>query len=238
MSNFLSSSIKRILVDVKNIIKNPLDDNGIYYFHNEDNIYNGKAMIIGSSDTPYQFGYYFFDFKFTDDYPFSPPKVSFCTQGEQVRFNPNLYTNGKVCLSLLNTWPGDPWTSVQTISSILLTISSILNNDPLLNEPYINKDQNSSITNYNNIIEYSNYKIAFLGIFTGNYILKEFDIFKEIIEEKFRENIDKVIDKCCLLEKSDINKKIITINLYNFSLNINYTELIKNLNIIKKKIEI
>ena len=28
------------------------------------------------------------------------------TGGGQVRFNPNLYKDGKVCLSLLGTWPG------------------------------------------------------------------------------------------------------------------------------------
>lgn len=237
MSNFLSSSIKRILVDVKDIIKNPLDDNGIYYFHNEDNIYNGKAMIIGPSDTPYQYGFYFFNFTFSNDYPYSPPKVTFCTQGEQVRFNPNLYTNGKVCLSLLNTWPGDPWTSVQTISSILLTLSSILNNEPLLNEPYINKP-NLSIKTYNDIIEFSNYKIAFLGIYTGKYILNGFELFKEIIDEKMKEYLPLVIKKCEELKQSEINNKLLTINLYHFSMQINYTDLLKQLYIIKNKIEV
>ena len=51
MSQF-NTAIKRILSDVKEIIKNPLETNGIYYLHNEENIYNGKAMIIGPLDTP------------------------------------------------------------------------------------------------------------------------------------------------------------------------------------------
>ena len=34
-------------------------------------------------------------------------EVKFRTTGRgQVRFNPNLYKDGKVCLSLLGTWPG------------------------------------------------------------------------------------------------------------------------------------
>lgn len=236
MSNF-NSAIKRILSDVKEIIKNPLEDNGIYYFHNEDNIYNGKALIIGPNETPYQFGFYFFNLYFSHDYPYSPPKVSFCTQGENVRFNPNLYVNGKVCLSALNTWPGDPWTSVQTISSILLTISSVLNNDPLTNEPYI-KNSHPGIENYNKIIEYANYKIAFLGIFTKKYLLKEFEIFTEIIKEKFRQNLFKVIERCEQLTKKDFNNQTINISLYNFSLNLNYDLLLNDLNNIKNKIEI
>ena len=39
-------AFKRIVSDVSDIIKNPLDDNGIYYHHDEDNIINGYAMVI------------------------------------------------------------------------------------------------------------------------------------------------------------------------------------------------
>lgn len=36
------------------------------------------------------------------------PQVHLCTTGgNRVRFNPNLYNCGKVCLSLLGTWSGD-----------------------------------------------------------------------------------------------------------------------------------
>jgi ubiquitin-protein ligase len=36
-----------------------------------------------------------------------PPKVQFLTTGGgRERLNPNLYACGKVCLSLLGTWPG------------------------------------------------------------------------------------------------------------------------------------
>ena len=41
-------------------------------------------------------------------YPATPPKVNLQTTGKgSVRFNPNLYNCGKVCLTLLGTWPGD-----------------------------------------------------------------------------------------------------------------------------------
>ena len=40
-------------------------------------------------------------------YPEVPPKVQLITTGMgAVRFNPNLYNCGKVCLSLLGTWQG------------------------------------------------------------------------------------------------------------------------------------
>lgn len=64
-----------------------------------------KALIIGPDDTPYANGCFEFDMLLPADYPSSPPSVLLVTTGGgQIRFNPNLYANGKVCLSLLGTW--------------------------------------------------------------------------------------------------------------------------------------
>ena len=49
------------------------------------------------------------------------------------RFNPNLYSNGKVCLSLLGTWRGqstenwDP--KISTLLQVLISIQSIIMSD-------------------------------------------------------------------------------------------------------------
>uniref|UniRef100_A0AAR5QK65 UBC core domain-containing protein n=2 Tax=Dendroctonus ponderosae TaxID=77166 RepID=A0AAR5QK65_DENPD len=56
-----------------------------------------------------------------------------------VRFNPNLYNDGKVCLSVLNTWHGRPeekW-NAQTSSflQVLVSIQSLI----LVPEPYFNE---------------------------------------------------------------------------------------------------
>ena len=52
-------------------------------------------------------GCFVFDIYFPPIYPNGPPKVNLMTTGKgSVRFNPNLYNNGKVCLSLLGTWRG------------------------------------------------------------------------------------------------------------------------------------
>ena len=68
-----------------------------------------KVMITGPQDTPYSNGCFEFDVFFPSDYPDSPPLVNLQTTGNQtVRFNPNLYHDGKVCLSILNTWHGRP----------------------------------------------------------------------------------------------------------------------------------
>ena len=54
-------TIKRLVKDVKELIKTPLTSHGIYYKHNNEDMLRGQAMIIGPSDTPYEHGYYFFD---------------------------------------------------------------------------------------------------------------------------------------------------------------------------------
>jgi hypothetical protein len=59
-----------------------------------------------------------------------------------VRFNPNLYVDGKVCLSLLGTWSGEPWDPKasnlnQVLSSILFLIFT---EEPYYNRPGNDKD--------------------------------------------------------------------------------------------------
>lgn len=60
------------------------------------------ALIIGPYDTPYEGGFFYFILKCPADYPIQPPRVRFMTTHcGTVRFNPNLYKTGKVCLSIL-----------------------------------------------------------------------------------------------------------------------------------------
>jgi len=97
-----------------------------------------RALIIGPDGTPYANGCFFFDIYLPPSYPHVPPKVKFLTTGAgRVRFNPNLYTDGKVCLSLLGTWAGPGWVPNQsTLLQVLLSIQSLIFvNDPFYNEP-------------------------------------------------------------------------------------------------------
>ena len=125
-----STTVKRLAKDVREIMKNPLTANGIHYVHSDSDMLRGQALIIGPSDTPYEQGYYFFDFYFPSDYPHNPPTVKYRTNDTVTRFNPNLYKCGKVCVSVLNTWHGEQWTGCQTISSVLLTLCTVLNTHP------------------------------------------------------------------------------------------------------------
>lgn len=61
-----------------------------------------RALIIGPPDTPYEFGFFEFQVKFTKEYPTKAPQVTaITTNAGRTRFNPNIYAGGKVCLSIL-----------------------------------------------------------------------------------------------------------------------------------------
>jgi len=96
---------------------------------------------MGSEDTPYAHGAFIYDIYFSEEYPIKPPKINLMTTGNNtVRFNPNLYSNGYVCLSLLGTWSGQPtevWNpTTSNIFQILLSIQSIvMSEDVYYNEP-------------------------------------------------------------------------------------------------------
>jgi len=97
-----------------------------------------RALITGPAGTPYANGVFLFDILLPPDFPDVNPSVQFITTaGGRVRFNPNLYADGKVCLSLLGTWEGPRWVpGVSTLSQVLLSIqSAILVESPWANEP-------------------------------------------------------------------------------------------------------
>lgn len=241
MTTFIKKeTIQRLLKDVKQIIKNPLTEQGIYYIHDDSEIMKGYAMIVGPSDTPYFGGFYFFEIKYPIDYPHSPPKVKYCTNSNNIRFNPNLYCCGKVCVSLLNTWRGDQWTSCQTISTILLTLCTLLCSDPLLNEPGINK-QHKDVENYTSIIEFSNINIAFCDILNKKKEVYQhfFDNFFPFVKENFNKNYDKLLEFANkqLSEKFTQPKKVST-DIYRMNVSIDYEFLINKLQRTKQAIDL
>ena len=240
MNSIISKeTITRLLKDVKQIIKNPLTEQGIYYIHDDNDIMKGYALIIGPSDTPYFAGNYLFEIKYPHDYPHSPPKVTYCTNGKNVRFNPNLYVCGKVCVSLLNTWRGEQWTSCQSISTVLLTLCTLLCNTPLLNEPGVNNGH-YDIKSYNEIINFANIDIAICDIIEKKeYIyMPFFENFYPFIKQNFLKNYDAILD---FANKKNIEFNSQTKNFktgfYGMNVNLNYVVIIEKLNKTKEFIE-
>jgi len=188
----MNRNIKRIMIDVKEVLDEPMDH--IYYSHDEQNSRKGYAMLLGPAGTPYEHGYYFFELDFPANYPFSPPTVLFKNYDGITRFNPNLYINGKVCLSILNTWDGEKWSACQSIRTILLTLITLLNEEPLLNEPGITRDH-PNFTSYHELIEYKNVEISILKYIQKPDLFYPFQVFHPIMVKLFMENGPRIIQK-------------------------------------------
>lgn len=218
-------TIKRLVKDVRELMKSPLKSHGIYYEHSKEDILSGQAMIIGPSETPYERGYYFFEFNFPTNYPYKPPIVTFHTNDGTTRFNPNLYKSGKVCLSILNTWEGDQWSGCQSISSVLLALCTILNKNPLLNEPGIT-EFNEDFYKYNKIITFMNIKVGIVKLIKTPFIKNKFKELYTIMIDDFLNNFDKIIE---LVDKNKCSKTVVTTNIYKMSVFIDYSILKEDL---------
>ena len=134
MSNFLPpQATKRLMREM--LAVQELKSQGIWYSQDETNITKGTAMIRGPKDTPYADALLFFSVEFPADYPFSPPKVLFLTSDGVTRFHPNLYIQGKVCLSILGTYSGPQWSGALSFNSVLISILGLLDKNPLAHEP-------------------------------------------------------------------------------------------------------
>ncbi|KAI0896375.1 hypothetical protein F4806DRAFT_61417 [Annulohypoxylon nitens] len=156
--------MKRLITEISTL-RTSLPE-GIFICHGSSRLDIMKVLIIGPKNTPYEHGMFEFDLFCPLDYPNSPPSMKFrTTNGGKIRFNPNLYEDGKICLSLLGTWSGEPWRADQsTILQVLVSIQSmILCEQPWYNEPGREQIENKAqSTKYNNDIRAWTMKYALL----------------------------------------------------------------------------
>lgn len=86
-----------------------------------DNVMIWNAVIIGPAETPFEDGTFKLLIKFDEQYPNKPPTVKFLSE----MFHPNVYTNGELCLDILQ----NRWSPTYDVASILTSVQSLLN-DP------------------------------------------------------------------------------------------------------------
>lgn len=233
MSTISASSAKRLVKDIKDITNRPLCDEGIFYKHDDAEMLKGYAMIIGPEYGLYANGFYFFIFNFPTDYPFSPPIVEYCTNDGSTRFNPNLYRQGKVCLSILNTWSGDSWTACQTIRSVLLQLLLLFNDKPLLNEPGVT-ESHADYINYNTIIQYKNISYSIYLQFVNNSPLLLNRYFKDEIKQHIQSKINDIHNTCKKLKEIYPKSRVVKTKLYNMSTIIDYNQLTNKIDLLKQ----
>ncbi|KAL9079489.1 MAG: hypothetical protein Q9159_007716 [Coniocarpon cinnabarinum] len=133
----VNQSTLRITKEITSLQRGP--DLSLAVAHKDEDVRRVHALIIGPPDTPYEFGFFEFSVHFHKDYPTSAPHVkALTTNCGQTRFNPNIYADGKVCLSILGTWrgeSGEQWSSAQGLESVLISIQSLMAGNPYENEP-------------------------------------------------------------------------------------------------------
>ncbi|GKT46296.1 putative ubiquitination network signaling protein acrB [Colletotrichum spaethianum] len=110
---------------------------GILVRHDSSRLDAMKVLIVGPEGTPYENGLFEFDLFCPLEYPNTPPRMEFKTTRSGRKFNPNLYVDGKICLSLLDTWSGEKWCPrTSTLLQLLVSIQAmIFCADPIWNEP-------------------------------------------------------------------------------------------------------
>jgi ubiquitin-conjugating enzyme E2 R len=108
-----------------------IEDGGLFKW-------NVGLMVI-NPDSAFDGGYFKAEMTFTDKYPYAPPTFKFIRK----IYHPNIYTDGKICISILHA-PGEDeqsgelaserWSAVQSVESVLRSILVLLDN-PEISSP-------------------------------------------------------------------------------------------------------
>jgi ubiquitin-conjugating enzyme E2 Z len=206
---------RRLQKEIVSLRDNSLKDTGIYYFNDNDSLNIGTAILFGPKDTPYEYCPLEYSFTIPDDYPFSPPKVLYKTNDGRTRFHPNFYADGKVCLSILGTYSGPKWASSLNITTVLLSIYSLMTNNPLTQEPCYENTNLSSPKNqqYAEFIEHQMIKL-FLEMYNNKYYEKYMNLDDDF-KNRINKNYELILNK--LKKKTETHEILFTVLPYNMS---------------------
>jgi len=133
----LAASVK-IVRDLKSILDEPIE--GVFCeFLNESNVFEWRIYFEGPEASPFQGGIFEARMNFPQDYPMSPPSLTIMSEF----WHPNVYKDGRVCISILHSPGNDPmsgelpeerWMPTQTVATIMLSFQSMLS-DPNISSP-------------------------------------------------------------------------------------------------------
>nr|CAH7745157.1 unnamed protein product [Callosobruchus chinensis] len=123
-----SGSKKRIMVETKNLSKDPPP--GISATPDEQNCRYFHVLMSGPSGSPYEGGLFKLELFLPENYPMTPPSVRFLTK----IFHPNIDKLGRICMDILK----DQWSPALQVRTVLLSIQALLSSpnpdDPLAND--------------------------------------------------------------------------------------------------------
>ncbi len=176
-------------------LQKPIYENlKIYYSPNIQNIFDGHACVFGPTGTPYEDCPMIYRFQIPSDYPFDSPKLTFLTNDGETRLHPNMYREGKVCLSILGTWQGPKWASTMRLSTVLVTLQSLMDNAPLRNEPGYETGRDEYVNAYTNFIESRciRYTLLLIEKLLKNNPLPDYaQVFEDILRANLPERLER-----------------------------------------------
>ena len=119
-----------LMKQLKDLRKNPIKGFSAGLKDDSDP-FKWEVMIMGPPDTPYEGGFFCSLLKFSKNYPNEPPTLTFVSDF----WHPNVYPDGKVCISILHA-PGEDsygyesaserWLPIHTVESILISVISMI----------------------------------------------------------------------------------------------------------------
>ncbi|KIW93869.1 uncharacterized protein Z519_05184 [Cladophialophora bantiana CBS 173.52] len=131
--------LKRIFKEHQ-ILATSLPEGEIYVRTYESRLDLLRCLIIGPKDTPYENAPFLIDLCLPAGFPSKPPTAHFHSWTSGLgRINPNLYEEGKICLSLLGTWSGkeasETWSPKATLLQLLVSLQGLV----FVKKPFYNE---------------------------------------------------------------------------------------------------
>lgn len=230
---------KRIPKDIELLKKNKtnLEEKGIYFHFFEDDITRMLALITPRPKqdnatglvSPYTGGFFLFEVKFPQDYPMSPPKLDFHPKTHLCRFHPNYYSNGKVCLSIINTWANADWSPSMSLMALLITLEERFFEKALGCEPGLEQATTATHKQYNDVVEYYKYKVSIIDVIYDKHPM--YVPFKDTIKLEFEKTKDWHLARIHSLLQTVQGKHLMSPR-YGCSAGINYEDIRNNLQLL------
>lgn len=198
---------KRLSVELSSLIPEgqlPIDyEASVFLRVDEANPMIIRSLMTGPHDTPYESGCFIFDLHPTSAYPTTFTNCYFRNTGGK-RFNPNLYADGKVCLSILGTWgsgnPSENWNEkTSSLLQVLISVQSlILIPEPFFNEPSYETQIGKPVgitnsKNYNNDIRFFTMCHAIRDFLTNPKIYPQYE---DVVKLHFKLKKDRILETC------------------------------------------
>ena len=116
-SSSISTAKKRLINALKQFNENDENETILATPH-EDNLMIWDCIIFGPEDTPWDGGCFKLTLTFSEEYPNKPPVAHMNTSV----FHPNFYTDGRICLDILQ----NQWSPIIDVHAVLTSIQSLL----------------------------------------------------------------------------------------------------------------